>query len=125
MEKEHDSVVEELFRTRMPRYCDELPPNPSTLISKALCKEPLTTHNLRDDPLYRWCNSIRAYCDIEEIEEAVPAHVAFTRRCWFSNLIRGFERHSRARGSSEFDEKRNQATDKKPPEKQYRRTPCI
>lgn len=46
MEREHDKVVEDLFRTRMPRYCDELPPNPSTLISKALCEEPLTTHHL-------------------------------------------------------------------------------
>lgn len=54
----------------------------------------------------------------------MPAHVAVTRRCWFSNLIRGFERRSRARGSSEFDEKRNQATAKKPPEKQHGRTPC-
>jgi hypothetical protein len=81
MERDHDNAVEELFRTRMPRYCDESPRNPSTLIPKALCEEPLTHTTFRDDPLYRWCNSIRAYCDIEEIEEAVPTHVAFTGRC--------------------------------------------
>jgi hypothetical protein len=76
MERDHDNAVEELFRTRMPRYCDKSPRNPSTLIPKAL-----THTTFRDGPLYRWCNSIRAYCDIEEIEEAVPTHVAFTRRC--------------------------------------------